>query len=78
MKGAMNGLILAGAILIVLGLIGLAMPVFTTPRTKEVARVGDLKLEATENTAHVVPPLLSGGALALGVILLGAGIYRRR
>jgi hypothetical protein len=74
----MNGLTIIGAALAVLGLIGLAVPVFTTHDTKEVAKIGDLKLQSTENNSHVIPPLLSEGALALGVILIGAGLYRRR
>jgi hypothetical protein len=74
----MNGLIMSGVALAVLGLIGLAIPVFTTQQTKEVAKVGDLKLQTTENEPHVIPPLLSGGALALGIVLIGAGFYRRR
>jgi hypothetical protein len=74
----MNGLTMIGAALAVLGLIGLAVPVFTTHDTKEVAKIGDLKLQSTENNSHVIPPLLSEGALALGVILIGAGLYRRR
>ena len=74
----MNGLVMGGAALAVLGLIGLAIPVFTTQETKEVAKIGDLKLQTTENTSHVVPPILSEGALALGVILIGAGLYMRR
>ena len=74
----MNGLVMGGAALAVLGLIGLAIPVFTTQETKEVAKIGDLKLQTTENTSHVVPPLLSEGALALGIVLIGAGLYMRR
>jgi hypothetical protein len=74
----MNGLMMSGVALAVLGLIGLAIPVFTTQQTKEVAKVGDLKLQTNENEAHVIPPLLSEGALALGIVLIGAGFYRRR
>jgi hypothetical protein len=74
----MNGLMMGGAALAILGLIGLAIPVFTTQETKEVAKIGDLKLQTTENTSHVVPPILSEGALALGIVLIGAGLYMRR
>jgi hypothetical protein len=74
----MNGVMMSGAALAILGLIGLAIPVFTTQQTKEVAKIGDLKIQTTENESHVVPPMLAGGALALGVILVGAGLYRRR
>lgn len=74
----MNGLTVAGAVLVVLGLLGFAIPVFTTQQTKDVAKIGDLKLQSTENTSHAVPPLLSGGALVLGVVLIGAGFYQKR
>ena len=74
----MNGLTLCGVALVLLGLIGFAIPIFTTQQTKEVAKVGDLKLQATESTTHVVPPILSGGALVLGVVLIGAGLYQKR
>jgi hypothetical protein len=56
----------------------LAIPVLTTHETKEVARIGDLKLQTTEDRSFVVPPLASGGALVIGVILIGAGFYRKR
>jgi hypothetical protein len=64
--------------LVLLGLIGFAIPIFTTQETKEVAKVGDLKLQSTESTRHVIPPILSGGALVLGVVLIGAGFYQKR
>ena len=71
-------LMIGGAILILIGLIGLAIPMFTTQQTTDVARIGDVKIEATENTTHVIPPLVTGGALVLGVLLLGAGAFQRR
>ena len=77
-RSAMSGLMLGGAALVLLGLIAFAVPVFTTQETKDVARVGDLKLQATENHSFVIPPFVSGGALVLGVVLIGAGFYQRR
>ncbi|MFX6234550.1 hypothetical protein ABTF60_18960 [Acinetobacter baumannii] len=74
----MNAITIFGAALALLGLVGLAIPVFTTQQTKDVAKIGDLKIQATESTSHVVPPLVAGGALAVGIVLLGAGFYRRR
>jgi len=73
-----NALILAGALLLLLGIAGLAIPVFTTAQTKDVAHVGDLKLQATEHDTHFIPPALSSGVLAVGVILIGAGFVRGR
>ena len=75
--GRMNGLLIVGAILVILGIAGLAIPVFTTQKTEEVAQVGDLKIQSSEDISHRIPTLLSGGVLALGVVLIGAGLYRR-
>jgi hypothetical protein len=76
-RSSMSGLMIGGALFVLLGLVGLAMPVFTTQHTQEVARLGDLKLDATNSTSHFIPPLVSGGALVLGVVLVGAGFYRK-
>jgi hypothetical protein len=35
-------------------------------------------VQATEQTPHSIPPLLSGGVMILGVVLVGAGLYRNR
>lgn len=67
-----------GAVLALLGILGLAVPVFTTSQTKDVAKVGDLKVQNTEQSTHVVPQALSAGLLVLGVILIGAGLYQKR
>ena len=77
-RAGMSGLVAGGAVLVLLGLIAFAIPVFTAQETKDVARVGDLRLQATENKSFVIPPFLSGGALALGIVMIGAGFYQRR
>jgi hypothetical protein len=68
----------AGAVLVLLGLVGFSIPIFTTQQTKDVAKIGDLKLQTTESTSHTIPPMLSGGALALGVVLIGVSFYKKR
>jgi hypothetical protein len=73
----MKSIIWLGALLALLGILGLAIPVFTTSRTKDVVNLGDLKVQSTEKSTHVVPRALSAGALILGFILIGAGLYRR-
>ncbi|PKU23080.1 hypothetical protein [Telmatospirillum siberiense] len=74
----MNTLIISGILLAFLGIVGFAIPVFTTQQTKDVARVGDLQIQTQEDTSHVIPPLVSGGALILGIVLVSGGLYRRR
>jgi hypothetical protein len=74
----MNGLMIIGIILVVAGVVGFAVPVFTTQQTKEIARIGDVKLQDTEDTSHRIPPILSGGALVLGIILIGSSLYQKR
>lgn len=78
MNFSRNGLILVGAILALAGIVALGMPRFTTSETKEVARIGDLKIQATEDKSYVIPPFVSGGVLLLGVVLIGAGMMTRR
>jgi len=73
-----NPLVGSGVVLALLGLLGLAVPVFSTQHTTEVAKIGDLKLQTTERHWYSVPPLVSGGAVVLGVVLIGAGVYRKR
>jgi len=76
--GRTNGLMTLGMILVVAGLLGFAIPVFTTHRTEDVAKIGNLKIQTTEDTSHSIPPLLSGGVLALGALLIGMSLYQKR
>jgi hypothetical protein len=74
----MKGLVICGAVLALLGVLAFAIPVFTTQQTNDVAKIGDLKLQTTQTKTFVIPPFLAGGALVLGVILIGAGLYKKR
>jgi uncharacterized protein YjeT (DUF2065 family) len=74
----MNKFLAAGGIILVLGLITFVIPDFTTHQTTEVAKIGDLKLQTTENTDHVIPPMASGIVVAVGVILMLAGLKQQR
>ena len=78
MRMSLNGLVIGGLVLAVAGATGLALPLFTTRQTTEVARIGDLKLETTESRTYAIPPLVSGGVLLAGLILVGVGLVRRQ
>jgi len=73
-----RGVILIGAMIALLGLIGFAVPSFSTQETKDVVNLGDLKVQAKTEEPHVIPPVLSGGAMVLGVLLIGAGLVMNR
>jgi drug/metabolite transporter (DMT)-like permease len=74
----MKSIVVFGAIVALLGLIAFAMPSFNTNETKEVAKLGDLKLQANTEETHFIPPLLSEGAILLGVLIIGAGVLTNR
>ncbi len=73
----MKSILMAGAAILLLGLAGLAIPVFTTQQTHEVAKLGDVHVEANETQQHVIPPLLAEGAVAVGIVLLVVGAVKR-
>jgi len=73
-----NLLMTTGALFALLGIAGLTVPAFSTRETTEVVKIGDLKLQTQEDTVHIIPPLAAGGALVIGFVLLGGGLYRRR
>jgi hypothetical protein len=73
----MDKLLASGSILVLLGVLGLAIPYFTTSDTKDVANIGDLKLQTTESTGHFIPPTAAGAFLVLGVVLIGVGLFKK-
>ena len=76
--GRMNGLLMIGVILIALGVVAFAIPAFTTQKTENVAMIGNLKIQDTHDVWHQIPPLLSGGVLVLGLVLVGVSLARKR
>lgn len=69
---------IVGAVLVLLGVVGFAVPQFTTRHTEDVARLGPVKVQATEHSNHFIPPAAAGAALAVGVVMLGGGLLQRR
>jgi drug/metabolite transporter (DMT)-like permease len=74
----MKSVIIFGAVLALLGLIAFAMPSFNTEETKDVVKLGDLKVQAKTEEPHFIPPLVSEGAMLLGILLIGAGLVMNR
>jgi hypothetical protein len=74
----MKGIVLIGAVIALLGLVAFAIPSFTTQETKDVVKLGDLKVQAKTEEPHTIPPMLSGGAMVLGILLIGAGVVMKR
>jgi hypothetical protein len=74
----MSAITIAGLVLVALGIVTFAIPMFTTSQTRDVANIGDLKLQTTESTSYTIPPVASAAALAVGIVLLGVGMIRRR
>ena len=73
----MKQMTIVGALLAVVGFIMLAYPFFTTQQTKDVANIGPLHVQENEQTTHVIPTVLSGGILAVGVVLLAGGLMKK-
>ena len=74
----MKPIVMIGAIVALLGLLALGQPMFTTNQTKNVATFGDLKIQANEQTSHEIPPILSGAALIVGLVMLAGGLYQKQ
>jgi len=74
----MKPIVMIGAILALLGLLAIAQPIFTTNQTKNVATFGDIKIQANEQTSHAIPPIVSGAALIVGLVLVVGGLYQKR
>jgi len=73
----MKPIVMVGLIIAALGVLGLAIPEFTTNDTRNVVTVGDLKVQATEPTSHSVPPIVAGAAIVIGLMLTGGGLYQK-
>jgi uncharacterized membrane protein len=69
MKTAM----VAGVVLIVLGIVSLAYQGFTYHTQKRVADIGPIHATRTESHTVALPPVLGGIALIGGIVLLAVG-----
>lgn len=74
----MKTIIWLGALLVLLGILGLSIPKFTTSQTTDRASVGDITIQNQTISHHMVSQPLTIAAFLLGVALIGTGAYARR
>jgi hypothetical protein len=67
---------IAGVVLLVAGVAGLAVGTFQYTRNKEVLDVGPLHVQTKQKETVTVPPLAAAGVAALGLVLVLAGKKR--
>lgn len=70
----MKSIVILGTAVALIGLIAFAIPAFNTEQTRNVVDLGDLKVQAKTQETHIIPPVVSEGAIVLGVLLIGAGL----
>lgn len=69
----MKTALLAGIVLIVIGILSLAYQGFTYHTQKKVADIGPIHATKTESHTVPLPPVLGGLALIGGVVLVAVG-----
>jgi hypothetical protein len=73
----MNGISIAGIVMIVAGGALLAYGGFTTTKRENVIDLGPLKVQADVKERHSVPPVLSWALLGGGVVVLVLGMKKK-
>jgi hypothetical protein len=73
----MKPIAIAGAILLVFGLVALAYQGLTYTTRERVIDIGPLKVDADRERTIPLPPVVGGVAVAAGVVLLIAGSRKK-
>ena len=73
----MKPIAIVGALLVVFGIIALAYQGLTYTTRETVLEVGPLKATADRQRTVAIPPVLSGSAVAAGVVLLIVGSRKK-
>jgi hypothetical protein len=74
----MKAIMWVGGLLVLMGILGLAIPRFSTSQTTDVASIGDIKMQTRTVSHHMVSQPLTIAALLLGMALIGTGAYARQ
>ncbi|MHB1948091.1 MAG: DUF3185 domain-containing protein [Gammaproteobacteria bacterium] len=64
---------LVGILLVIFGIFIMAYQGFTYTKREKVAQLGNLQLTANTEKTVYFPPMLGGGALAAGIVLVIIG-----
>lgn len=73
----MRALTIVGIILVVLGIAGFVIQGITVTSTEEVADIGPLEIQEEQKETYPIPPIASGAAILVGVILAIVGARQR-
>jgi hypothetical protein len=73
-----NPLLVAGIVIAVLGFIAFAIGGFSFHQQETKLQVGDLKVTADTQRNVPIPPVVSIGAIVIGIVLVGLGAMRGR
>jgi hypothetical protein len=73
----MKPIAIAGALLVIFGIVALAYQGLTYTTRDTVIDLGPIKATADRQHTIALPPVLSGGAVAVGVVLLIVGVKKR-
>ncbi len=72
----MKGLLIAGIVLVVLGIAGLAVNVVPIRHQEQVAKIGPLTVNTEKETDYVIPNYVGIIAIVAGIALVVAGTRR--
>lgn len=73
----MKPMALAGVVLLVLGILALAYQGFSYTSRETVLDIGPIQATADTTKTVAIPPIASGAAVVVGVVLLLAGSRKR-
>ncbi len=72
-----NPLLIAGIVIALLGFVAFAIGGFSFHQQETKLQVGDVKITADTQHNVPIPPVVSLGAIVVGVVLIGFGAMRR-
>ena len=72
----MKGILIAGIVLVVLGIAALVVNVVPIRHQEQVAKIGPLTVTSQKETDYVIPNYVGIGAIVVGVVLVVVGTRR--